>query len=153
MDQEPFPASIMVGQQHLMFGFGPDISGRTLTLLNTPPAADNRLATSSLYDQGAKLIDYRENVAFFIQDGGDDMIGSKNMIVHAMQADAQPEDKATLQQLMDLLPSDEDLRASFGVSVGQIYMTDQGLVYEGAAATPRRGVIRHRFTLPLAAWQ
>ncbi len=136
MSQEPFPASFMVGEKHMMFGFGPDISGRTLTLLNTPPAQDNRLATSSLSEEAAQLIDYREGIAFFINDSGEDIIGSKRMMSHAIGTDSNDEDTEMMQQLLELLPSDEDLRASFGVSVGQMYMTEGGLVYEGAAATP-----------------
>ena len=139
MDEEPFPASLMVNDQRLMFGFGPDIAGRTLTLLNQPPAEDNRLAGSALMQEAGQMIQLRDNVMFFVQDGGQDIIGSKRMMSHALEAEMDGEDGDFLRQLMDLLPTDQELRSSFGVSVGQIFMTERGLVYEGAAATPAPG--------------
>ena len=136
MDEQPFPASLMVNDQRLMFGFGPDISGRTLTLLNQPPAEDNRMATSPLMQEASQLIQLRDNVMFFIQDSGQDILGTKRMMTHALENDMDGEDGDFIRQLLDLMPSDQELRDSFGVSVGQIFMTEGGLVYEGAAATP-----------------
>jgi hypothetical protein len=136
LEQGAFPASLMVGQDKMMFGFGPDISARTLSLLNQPPAAGNAMATSALFEEGSQLIDYRDNVLFVIQDGGQDMVNSKQQIMTLLDGGQTDLEPSLIQQIKNLIPSDEELRSSFGVSVGQIYLTDAGLVYEGAAATP-----------------
>ena len=86
--------------------------------------------------EASQLIQLRDNVMFFIQDSGQDILGTKRMMTHALENDMDGEDGELIRQLLELIPSDQELRDSFGVSVGQIFMTEGGLVYEGAAATP-----------------
>ena len=135
-DAGTFPGSLMLGQQKLMFGFGPDVSAQALSLLNNPPADGQSMATSPMFAEGAQLLDYRDNVLFFIQDGGEDAINSKRQMTTLFESPDADMDPELWQQIQQIIPSDDDLRASFGVSVGQVYLTDEGLIYEGAAATP-----------------
>ncbi len=136
LDEGEFPAALMLGQNKLMFGFGDDVSARTLSLLNNPPQGGNGMAEGSIIAEGAKLIDYRENILFVIQDGGDDMVSTKRQLMSALESEDSNMDEQQIAQIKELVPSDEELRASFGVSVGQVYLTDDGLIYEGAAALP-----------------
>ena len=73
---------------------------------------------------------------FFIQDGGEDLVNTKRQMISQMESDDAGLESDLLEQIKQIFPSDDDLRASLGVNVGQAYMTDGGWVYEGATSTP-----------------
>jgi len=133
----PFPVAVMLGQGKLVIGVGPDVTERTLSLINNPPAGDASLAGSAIYQDGGALLNLQDGILFSIQDAGKDLVEAKRTLLlgfeEEMPADVDP---GLLEQIKQLFPSDEDLRASFGVSVGQAFMTDNGMVYQGVTATP-----------------
>ena len=45
-------------------------------------------------------------------------------------------DPELAQRIEALMPSDEDLQAAVGASVGQMRLEDSGIIMEGAMATP-----------------
>ncbi|MEM6853657.1 MAG: hypothetical protein AAF593_04525 [Planctomycetota bacterium] len=129
------PMGFMLGQGKLVYGVGPDVTARVLAAINNPPADDASLLGSALYQEGDALINYQDSIGFSIQDAGTDMINGKKQIMQALDADSGME-PTLIEQIKALLPSDADLEAAFGVSVGQIVMTESGLVYEAALAMP-----------------
>jgi len=135
-DLEGTPMGVMLGQGKLVVGVGPDVTTRALSSINNPPAGEDSLLGSTLYREGDALLNYREGIFFGIQNAGIDLVNAKNQLVQAMDNEASPSEQALTEQIKALLPNDEDLKASLGVSVGQIIMTEDGLVYEAAAAMP-----------------
>ncbi|MEM9914386.1 MAG: hypothetical protein AAF911_05445 [Planctomycetota bacterium] len=129
------PMGFMLGQGKLVYGVGPDVTARVLAAINNPPADDASLLGSELYREGDALINYQDSIGFSIQDAGTDMINGKKQIMQALDADSGME-PTLIEQIKALLPSDADLEAAFGVSVGQLIMTESGLVYEAALAMP-----------------
>ena len=47
-DQGPMPGAMMLGQNKLVLSFGPDVTARTLSLINNPPAGENAMINSPL---------------------------------------------------------------------------------------------------------
>lgn len=142
MDAQGMAMGIMLGQGKLVLGVGPDITARVLSAINSPPAEDASLLGSPLYRQGDALLNYEDGILFSIQDGGRDLVGGKQAFYEGLMGSSQgdPEAEAELEKLKEqiesVMPSDEDLRASFGVSVGQITVGATGLTYEAVSATP-----------------
>ncbi|MBB6431304.1 hypothetical protein [Algisphaera agarilytica] len=130
------PMGFMLGQNNLVLGVGPDVVTRVLTSINNPPAVEDSLLGSAMYREGDALLNYQEGIIFAIQDWRTDMVNAKKQIVQAMEEQAEEEDQALVEQIKAVIPSDEDIRASFGVAVGQVIMTDSGLSYEAASAMP-----------------
>lgn len=129
------PMGFMLGQGKLVYGVGPDVTARVLSAINNPPAGDASLLGSTLYREGDALLNYRDGIAFSIQNAGTDLINGKQQIMQALDEDSGME-PTLIEQIKALLPSDQDLEAAFGVSVGQITMSESGLVYEAASAMP-----------------
>lgn len=127
------PMGFMLGQGKLVYGVGPDVTARVLSAINNPPAGDASLLGSTLYREGDALLNYREGIAFSIQNAGTDLVNGKQQIMQALDQDSGME-PTLIEQIKALLPSDRDLEAAFGVSVGQITMSESGLVYEAASA-------------------
>ncbi len=134
-DADGMPMGFMLGQGKLVYGLGPDVTARALSSINNPPAADASLLGSTLYREGDALLNYREGIAFSIQDGGKDLTNAKQQLMQALDEDSTME-PTLIEQIKALIPSDEDIAASVGVSVGQVIMTESGLVYEAAASMP-----------------
>lgn len=134
-DLEGLPMGLMLGQGQLVYGLGPDVTARTLASINNPPAGDASLIGSALYREGDALLNYREGISFSIQNGGLDLVNGKKQLMQSLDTDSGME-PTLVEQIKALIPSDEDLKAALGVSVGQIIMTEAGLVYEAAAAMP-----------------
>lgn len=135
-DQGPMPGALMVGQGKLVVSFGPDVTARTLSLINNPPAGENAMVNSPLYLEGGQLIDYRDGIMFVIQDAGEDAVNSVRQLMSTLAGGNSNIEPGLLEKIKQIVPNDEDLRASFGVNVGQAYMTESGWVYEGATSTP-----------------
>ncbi|MEM9418313.1 MAG: hypothetical protein AAGA25_04545 [Planctomycetota bacterium] len=135
MSAEGLPMGFLLGRGKLVLGVGPEVTTRVLTSINNPPAVDASLLGSALYREGDALLNYQEGIAFSIQDVGTDMINGKQQILQLLDEESGLE-PGLIEQIKALFPTDEDLKASFGVSVGQIIMTESGLSYEGATAMP-----------------
>ncbi|MEM9881722.1 MAG: hypothetical protein AAF800_02245 [Planctomycetota bacterium] len=129
------PMGFMLGQGHLVLGIGPEATARTLTALTAPPAGGG-LADSEDYRAGDALLGYEPGIAFGIQDLRKDAIAGKrqfDLAVRNGQIDLDPE---LADKIRALLPTDDEINESFGVSVGQVTMTDGGLKYKAASAMP-----------------
>lgn len=134
LDAFGLPMGFMLGQSKLVYGLGPDITDQTVAAINAPPAAG--LVGSALYRQGDALINYRDGIFFSIQDGGRDLVSYMRQMVQLLEENPEGYDPAHIERIKQLLPSEDDLRAAFGVAVGQVTLGDNGLTYEAAAATP-----------------
>ncbi|MEM6458002.1 MAG: hypothetical protein AAF710_01270 [Planctomycetota bacterium] len=129
------PMGFMLGQGHLVVGIGPEATARTLTALSAPPAAGG-LADSEDYRAGDALLGYEPGIAFGIQDLRQDAIAGKRQFDLALQHGQIDLDPELADKVRALLPTDDEINESFGVSVGQVTMTDGGLKYEAASAMP-----------------
>ncbi|MEM7624716.1 MAG: hypothetical protein AAF333_03715 [Planctomycetota bacterium] len=135
-DTGPIPGALMLGQGKLVLTFGPDVTARVLSLINNPPVGENALANSPLHREANQLMKLRDGIMFYIQDGGEDTVTSKRQFMAGLESGNTGIEPGLLEQIEQIIPSDDDLRASFGASVGQAYMTEAGFVLESAVATP-----------------
>lgn len=136
VQEQALPMGFMLGRGKLVYGLGPDITGQTLAHLSNPPADDASLAGSTLYRRGDALINYRDGILFYIQDAGRDATSYKHQMMQLLEQNPEGYDPSLLEQIKQLIPSDDDLGAAFGVSVGQVTISDRGLTYGAAVATP-----------------
>ena len=130
------PGGLMLGRGKLVVSFGPEVTEQTLSLINNPPAGDKALANSPLFGEGQQIMQHRDGVMYFIQDGGQDLVNTKKQVLAEMDNPDAGLDPELAQRITALFPSDDDLRASMGVSVGQSYLTGNGLILQNVIATP-----------------
>lgn len=142
MTQAGPTVSLMLGPQQLVVGVGPDVTSRVLSLLNNPPAADASLAGSPLMAEARALLGdaLKPGLAFQMDDGGRSMAEVIPMVLDTIRQEAEfngdDVDTALLDRIETLMPSAEDMEASFGVNVGVGTMTGAGLRFDGALSTP-----------------
>ena len=121
-DATGLPTALMLGPNHLVLGVGPDVTARTLSLLNNPPAPADRLANSGLIDEARAILGDALRPGFFfqIEDGSASMIDAKRELL--LELTQTSDDAAMVERLKTLLPTDDELRESFGVtaSIGSI---------------------------------
>lgn len=125
----------MLGPSNLVVGAGGDLSDRVITSLNNPPAPADAMAGSAVFQTGQDVLPYREGFFFQFSDGGRDMVTAARQLM-TMVLDADNVDPEVAQKIEALMPSDADLLAAVGASVGQMRLEDGGIVMEGAMATP-----------------
>lgn len=146
-----------LGRGFLTMAMGEGITEKTLALLRRGEAA-NSLAAGPLTTRARQLLNLRPGMAYFISDMNKSMVDLREMIMaevgqsNAMMlpdlTDGDEEHMAEMREWVErerkeaaeraeklgkLLPTAEQLRGIFGVSVGQIYLTREGLIYEDAS--------------------
>ncbi len=134
--QQGITTSLMLNDNHLVIGVGPDVTARVLSLLNNPPPAADRLNNADLMDQARAILgdDMKPSLFFSLQDAGIGVTDGVHAAIRSLEGGGLEPDLAA--RLKALIPSDEDLRASFGVSVGVGTLTDSGIRFDSANALP-----------------
>ncbi|MEQ9453593.1 MAG: hypothetical protein RLN76_03225 [Phycisphaeraceae bacterium] len=129
------PMGLMLGNGRLVLTVGPAILDRLLTLLNNPPDSRFSMAGSVLYQDANRILNLRPGMSMSIQDGGASTIDLKNFMLWGLDntVDAEP---LLRDKIRNLMPSDEDIAAAFGVSAAQITFTPEGMLIESAAELP-----------------
>ncbi|WP_428389441.1 hypothetical protein [Mucisphaera sp.] len=126
--------AVMLGNDRLVYTVGPDITDRVIALLNNPPQGDAALANSELYRDADNLINFRPAMFTQIADSGQDMVESLRTAIEAL--DDNDDNAQLASRIKALLPSEEDLEASFGVNATQITLSNQGLLIHAEQALP-----------------
>ncbi|MCC5828841.1 MAG: hypothetical protein JJU36_05280 [Phycisphaeraceae bacterium] len=153
------------GRGFLTMTMGEGVTEKTLALLRQGQAA-NPLANEAMFRRAGQILRLRPNMAFSIDDSNKSMLNLREMVLTAAKqaagqgpmmmppgmddADLPPEAREWMEQmrkdqaeaaekLEKLIPTREEIDGVFGVSVGQVYVTRQGIIIEGAGElAPKR---------------
>jgi hypothetical protein len=129
------PMSLMTGQGKLVLGVGPGVTERLLSLMNNPPEGDHALANADIYQQANRYLDLKPGLMTQYQDGGQAFADSLTTVLQAMRASGET-DEALQQQIENIFPTEEELKAAVGVTAGQAYFNDAGLLIEMVMELP-----------------
>ena len=137
MDTTGIPMSLMLGPNHLVMGIGPDATARVLSLLNSPPPPADRLANADLADDARAILGDSLQPGFFfqIEDSGKSMLEAKRELLSALD-EFTGGDAQLAERIKALLPTDEEMTSSLGVSVGVGTVTESGIRIDAAVGLP-----------------
>ncbi|HUY35363.1 MAG TPA: hypothetical protein VMV69_21645 [Pirellulales bacterium] len=144
LKQGPLEAGFFVGRGYLVLGIGAEVTESLLAVLRTPPTGVAALRTSPLIERARALLAPEAGLEFQLSDAGQEMKEAKETLTSLLSevlpttygGVVSPDDAALLEKLKALLPSDEDLEGSVGVSVGQTVVNGYGLVRQSAIELP-----------------
>lgn len=144
---------IFLADGQLVVGIGPGVSESLLSVLRNPPAASAAMRTSGLVEQARALLPPQKCLWYSLAGGssGADIRQALQTLLNqlaspvpfaappgaeGLPAAADPKLAALVTKLKELLPTDEELDGTVGVSVSQTVVTDQGLVIQSALELP-----------------
>jgi hypothetical protein len=134
-----------VGHGYLVLGIGPDVIETLLSTLRKPPEGADALRGSDLMKRAAKLLPPEPCLYYQVSDFNRYAKTIADAFMTALEyptgiaadddEDAGAASKA-LAKFKELLPSEEELEGSLGVTVGHLIVNQHGLVYRMALELP-----------------
>ncbi|NBC11306.1 MAG: hypothetical protein GVY24_06150 [Planctomycetes bacterium] len=128
LDQGGIEMGLMLGKGHLVYGIGPGVTERVLTMIRNTPEPDNQLRNSERFKDAQQLLDLRPAMVFSLEDSGKNLSSTLDMIFRAMEQSGEIDDPELFNAIRDLLPTAEELEGMVSTNSGVVYMTDEGLV-------------------------
>ncbi len=134
-----------VGHGYLVLGIGPDVVETLLSTLRKPPEGADALRGSDLMKRAARLLPPEPCLYYQVSDFNRYAKSIAEAFMSAfemtMSIEASESDEATaaaktLAKFKELLPSEEELEGSLGVTVGHLLVNQHGLVYRMALELP-----------------
>ncbi len=137
-------SSLFLGKGYLVYASGPDVVENILASLNSAPEGDKALAGSAIAARARQIMTPRPGLMYQIMDadkvarnGFDTMMkGIEFGLENATERVDGPDPVAMLEGLKALLPTPEEVEGILGVSTGQAYLTEQGVVNVGVVELP-----------------
>lgn len=146
---------MFVGRGYLVLGMGPEVVETMLAALKNPPASAAQFSNGSTMKRAAELLPAAAGISYGVTDYSGYIKLLRQALLQSFEsplaaqspllqgAEGQPELQAALEKaralaekLKGLLPNDEEMEGTLGVSVGQAEVTSQGLVYRSALELP-----------------
>lgn len=136
---------VFVGHGYLALGIGPDVMETLLSTLRKPPEGADALRGSDLMKRAAKLLPPEPCLYFQVSDFNRYAKSIADAFMSALELPtgiaASGDEEAgaasrALAKFKELLPSEEELEGSLGVSVGHLLVNQHGLVYRMAIELP-----------------
>jgi len=148
--QDPVEAGFFLGRGYLVLGLGKDVTESLLAVLRSPPKGAAALRSSPLIERARVLLALEAGLEFDLSDAGQEMKGTSEQLAMLLSGSAPiaqvgavagyqpaaPENAALIEKLKALIPSDEELEGSVGVSVGQTVVNGYGLVLQSVVELP-----------------
>ena len=141
MENEVMEGALLVGKGHLVLGMGPDVIEPVLAALSNPPQAEAAFRTSTIIKQARQLQDFGPGVMFQVVDAGryfEKFLPMMMDMITSMVNQAQLGDDAAqvLEAMKELMPTEQELAGTFGVSAGDMRITEHGISGGGVLRLP-----------------
>ncbi len=145
---EPNEGGAFVGHGYLVVGLGAGLTESVLSTLRNPPAGQASLTGSALLARANELLPPVEGLAYHLTDMNRYVKTTRRMFSSLLnmtlktheEGDADDADLAsTVKTLQKLLPSEDELEGVFGVEVGQVVASPQGLSSRSVIELPAAG--------------
>ena len=145
----PFDGGLTLGKGHLVLAVGEGILERTLSCLNSPPAGKDALLAGELYAKARAMMPLEPGLTFQLLDGRRNAKMLRRIIDASMgqwlsmtqqmafgPAPAEMEAGRMMEQIRELIPSEDELENVMGVGAGYMLVNDQGLITKSATELP-----------------
>lgn len=127
-------AVIAFGLGKIVYGMGEGTASRIFSNLNTPPEGEEALRFAPEFRETQALVDNQPGVMFGYTDG-DKAMGEIQTAVEFFESVLPPDESDDGfdlgQELMALVPSEEELKGLFGAIGNRAEVNDHGLLIEG----------------------
>jgi hypothetical protein len=154
--EDTFSGGLFVGHGYMVVGMGPDVLEPLMSALRTPPEGAAALRGGDLLRRAAAILppepciyyqvtDFdryiktlRETIASVLDISSSlpaQQLGLGGVDPHETAA-GQEENAKFIARIKELVPSDEELEGTTGVSAGQLIVNQHGLTYRSAVEMP-----------------
>lgn len=146
---------VFVGRGYLVLGIGPEVVETVLASLKNPPPAGSQFANGPAMKRAGELLSPAAGITFGVTDYSgyvkllrqallqafESPLAGQAQLLEGIEGQAElqaalDKTRAMVEKLKALIPSDEEMEGTLGVSVGQAEVTPQGLVYRSALELP-----------------
>jgi hypothetical protein len=156
--EDTFTGGIFVGHGFMVLGIGPDVLEPLMSALRNPPEGAAALRQGDLVSRAATLLPAEQCIYFHVTDFEkylktmrqtiSSLFDLSNSLGNVPQTlggpggaievapGAKADDSKVAEKMKELLPTDEELEGTAGVSVGRLIINDHGLTYRGAMELP-----------------
>jgi hypothetical protein len=146
VSQGGFEGGVFLGRGFLVLGMGDEVIESVLSMLRNPPAGDASLRGSALYRRACELLPPQAGLTYQISDNNRNMKAVRQVMLTSLeavkrqQAGADDEDVRRgleiLEKAIELLPSEDELEGTLGVSAAQTTVDDSGVVNRSVLDLP-----------------
>ncbi len=148
LDQNGTEVGIFIGRGYLVVGVGPEVSETLLVALRAPPEGDAALRSKGFVERGRALIAPQPCLSYELSDAGAGVKLTRQTLEWLLEAlitgnapglggaAASESQKALLQKLKSILPTENEMEGVMGVKISQTVVTDEGLMLQSAVDLP-----------------
>jgi hypothetical protein len=146
--KQPIEGGLFVGRGFLVLGIGSEVCESVMAAIRNPPSGGMALRTSILYARANELMRHLPALTYSLADTGSGLKGTRQTLMMLLEPQGiapglpiavpqrTPEQTAVIEKFKALLPTDEELEGSAGVSVSQTIVNDKGLLNQGVLELP-----------------
>jgi hypothetical protein len=147
--KQQIEGGLFVGRGFLVLGIGSEVCESVMAAIRNPPSGGTALRTSLLYARANELMRHLPALTYSLADTGSGLKGTRQALMMLLEgpqgivpglpgmAQARtPEQTAMIEKIKALLPTDEELEGSAGVSVSQTIVNEKGLLNQGVLELP-----------------
>lgn len=156
--QTPIDGGVFVGRKFMTLALGEGVPEATLLNLRTPPKGKDAMKETDAVKRGGTLMQLQPGIMYSASDanrsakkmrdafleaferGIDEAVAGRGRRFRGGQqenpGDAEEKARALAAKLKDLMPTDAELDGVLGASVGQVYVSEKGLVTNSAVEMP-----------------
>ena len=135
MENEMMSGALLLGKGRLVLAMGPDVVEPVLAALSNPPQAEAAFRTSPIMTRTRQLQDFGPGVVFQSVDAGryfekflPMMMNVITTAVDQAPFGVEPALVLVLEGMKELMPTEQELAGTLGVSAGEMLITDYGIV-------------------------
>ena len=147
MDSETAEGGLVVGKNYLVFAYGQGVLESTLSLLNNPPAGEDTLIGSALYDHASSMLPWHPGMSFEVTNGNRYAHAVRQTVASTLdqlETFLSPDDdddnsgRDWLDIARRMLPEQDEVENMFGTIAGRWEVNDEGIVARSATQLPPR---------------
>jgi hypothetical protein len=146
MDQNGTEVGVFLGNGYFLVGIGPEVTETLLVTLRAPP--EGALRASGLIERGRSLLAPQPCLSYELADAGAGVKLTRDTIEWLLEAlltgnapglaavAPSESQKALLEKLKTILPTEHEMEGVMGVKIGQVVVTEEGLKIQSALELP-----------------
>lgn len=135
IDANGFERGLLLGNGHLVLGYGRGTIEEVLSALRNPPAGEYAFASSSKFREAQALMDFRPGIYWDFQDVGKQLADLARTFGDQYRSgdfdNPETVSRETVGEFLDLLDP-ELIGEAFGLGVNQMFTTRDGIVFQSA---------------------
>lgn len=145
--QAGMDGGLFVGRGYMVLGVGEDVIEPMLSALRNPPTGDAAMANGPLHRRAKELLPPRAGLGYSLDDGATQIKSARAQYMDLLDQITSmplpdgddPTSKtfmAVFEKLKGIIPTEDELTGTMGVSVSQMYVDEKGLTAVGVGEFP-----------------